>query len=270
MAERGDGARGGGLGFLGWLFGFVISTMSIATLVRQDFVTLSPPIEAVLNAYNNIVGIAFSPIEPWVRTTVHSPVHGIGVDGRYFELQPFWRHVFLLWIAFFLAAWRLTSRTTNRSAGFVILFVVFVSLVGSIIASSALPGDDARNQMFWAAFGALLASFGTVEAVEEILDGDWGRALIGLFLPAGGALYPFATPPPLPFLWGAGAFLGVFVIIMALSHLALASIVDLFRSHSGEPPSARVWARWRWLKMLSPFLGAASLFAIDAAPKLAQ
>ncbi|MCP5432756.1 MAG: hypothetical protein H6923_05750 [Alphaproteobacteria bacterium] len=265
--------RGGGLGFIPWLLGFAISTGSIATLVHYGIVTedLSAPIQALIDAYHEGIGIVFDPIEPYVRDVAHWLGGLVGWD---IHLYPHWRHVFLLSMVLFLAAARVSGGAGDlRTAALFGGFGALCSLAGALIAGALPLGGDARSEavIFAAPLGAILAALMLATAVDALLAGRRGYAVLVFAVALGFAAFfaflaAFGAPPYYKSLRAMGAAspgllaLGLFEILLALGYLVGGALLARVLLND----SVQVG-----LVMLSGFLGTALLFAADAALKLA-
>jgi hypothetical protein len=138
--QAGEPRRGLGLGWLGWLLGLIVSTFSIATLVHYGIVTkdLSAPIQALLDAYHDGIGIVFCPIESVLRPALHWLGGLVGWDVH---LYPHWRHVFLLSMVVFLAVARVYGGAGHRRAAMLFVgFGLLGSLAGAVIAGATPLG----------------------------------------------------------------------------------------------------------------------------------
>jgi hypothetical protein len=244
--RKGRKGNGAAAVFLGWLLGFLIATFSIATLIYHGIFTHDPsaPVQALLDAYHDGIGLVFDPIEPYVRGALHWLGGLIGWDV---ELHPHWRHVFLLSMVLFLAIARVLGGAGNlRFAALVAGFGLLGSLAGALIAGSVPLGGDARSEavILWAPLAALLVALFLAAAADAFLAGRRGAGLFFLAAALGsGAIFAFlAARAPLPLfdeLSATGAAspgllaLGLFVIYFALSYLALGAVSALFERGSG-------------------------------------
>lgn len=282
MAETSSTANANSIvdfGWLGSLFGVVMSTFSIATLVHYGVVTgeLSRPIDALVSAYHDTIGVVFVPLErlllPWLQWVSEA----MGLD---INLHPHWRHILLLSLVFWLSWGRAYWRVDRGKTAAVVLVGLAFSASAAIGAGSLTLGGSLDVMIFALPAAAAFLAFELMVSITAIvprvrfLDLWIFAILTGLV-----ALIYFWGPtithavsgpdstvrsPALLVLVLAGVFLGI-------GGLGLGAGLALFRRPKGEGwlsalrrnPDFRVG-----VIMLGGFFGAAILFAVDAALKL--
>jgi hypothetical protein len=284
MAEQAGVERGGGLGFLGWLLGLVISTFSIATLIHYGIVTgdLTAPVQALLDAYHDAIGIVFNPIEPHVRGALHWLGGLIGWD---IHLYPHWRHLFVLSLVFWTAEarawWGIHNEVSNWKTISNAVVGLFVSFAGALAAGLVQlnTGNPAVEGLI-AGLPIAAQSFARHAVAQDAIPGEypWIEAIvdgISRALGIGFAAFVFAAViSSLSFtenLQSPGLFTLVVIVIGS-------GLLDLVRGIFFR--GVHLVGNWfygileefttrRGLIMLGGFAGAALLFAADAALKLA-
>lgn len=281
MPQASDDAKAGhiGVGWLSSLFGLIISTFSIATLVHYGVATgdLSRPIEALISAYHDAVSIIFAPVEQLLAPTLRWLGHALGWD---IHLYPHWRHILLLSLVFWLSWGRAYWNVSPRKVAAVVLVGIVFSLLGTL-GAGALPLGGVNDVLIFALPAA--ASFLAFELMVNItrvvpkvrflnlvilvlLCG-----LVGLIYLAGPAIARAVSGPDWTVRSPSLFLLGIAAILLGMGGLGLGAVLALFHRLPGEGwiaamlrnPDFRVG-----LIMLGGFAGTAILFAVDAALKL--
>ncbi|MDP3740420.1 MAG: hypothetical protein Q8R02_23740 [Hyphomonadaceae bacterium] len=272
-------ANGGDFKWLGWLLGFIVSTFSIATLVHYGVVTgdLSRPVEALIDAYHDAIGIVLGPVEqllsPWLRWLG-------SIVGWDIQLYPHWRHILMLSLVFWLAWARAYWNVNNRKAAAVVVVGLTFSVAGALAAGALRPGSTNEVLIFVLPVAASFLSLEFMIAITAIVPkvrflNLWFLAfffgLAALIYFAGPAIASALSGPNWAVRSPALLVLGLAVVLLALGGLILGAVLTLF----GRLPSRGRIAALRQnpdfrvgVIMLGGFIGTAILFAVDAALRL--
>lgn len=281
----GNKKKSSGIEFLPWLLGFFLSTLAIVRLTQYGIVEhdLVAPLQAIVNAYEERIAWAFrvSGFEDaanWLGRNI------AGLFGWKFTLYPHWRDIFILTSIAGLAIARVLAGVgAFGGAALNVIFGIIGALSGSLIAGAVSIGEDTSSDtlivlaptavMFGAIFFAYIAGRFLTGKPRSAAFLFVTNTLVMLTVIKIAFEERIRFPHflvDLDFKSTGLAALGLVIIVIALGSLAGAFIFQSFIR--GHPYLKRVREDELFqlgLIMLNGFIGAALLFSLDAAIKLA-
>ena len=221
--------------FFFWaLFGLIIGTPSLlsifqAVFLKRDFAL---PIQSMVDGWNDFTRTLADVVEPFVVPLFQwlGPVLGIELN-----LQPYWRHHFIVMAMLVIAIGRNAARTRAKKPYLTLAMRLCIVLLAALVAGALPLGEDRFSQAFlasilpWTLYGLIVAKM-SGEIIIRFGLRQWWPALLLVAAPFLGfwIINTSAVMLLIPYL-GAGAAIAA----LAASTLVVAALSAL--STDGRP-----------------------------------